>query len=246
MLGERIPAEQAAEWGMISRVVEDEAAGSRRRWRSPTRLAQGPTVAYGLIRKLARDAEQSPLSRGARRRADRPARGRPHRGFPARGLRLPAEAAAGLRRDARRRSGWRSGAAAPRPLRPLRRTARPRPSLDIVEASARRGSSSARISLAARERLARRRRRAGASGRRGRPASRGTARRPPATGSSCRARSLSVRCWLGAQPSSACARRRASRKASMSARVKRPAIWILTSPVPARSLNENFASIPAP
>ena len=61
MLGERIPASQAAEWGLISRVVDDadldaEAAALA------TRLAPGPTIAYGLLRRLARDAEQSTLA----------------------------------------------------------------------------------------------------------------------------------------------------------------------------------------
>lgn len=57
MLGERIPAEKAADWGLISRVVEDEALASEA-VAVATRLAQGPTVAYGLLRRLARDAEQ--------------------------------------------------------------------------------------------------------------------------------------------------------------------------------------------
>ena len=61
MLGERIPAEQALAWGLVSRVVEDEHLASEAMLLA-TRLAQGPTVALGLIRKLARDAEQLPLS----------------------------------------------------------------------------------------------------------------------------------------------------------------------------------------
>ena len=61
LLGERIPAEKALEWGLISRVVDDgelmeEAVALA------ANLAGGPTVALGLIRKLARDAEQLPLS----------------------------------------------------------------------------------------------------------------------------------------------------------------------------------------
>jgi 2-(1,2-epoxy-1,2-dihydrophenyl)acetyl-CoA isomerase len=60
MLGQRIPAEQAAAWGLISRVVEDEHLMSEAVLLA-TNLAQGPTVALGLIRKLARDAEQLPL-----------------------------------------------------------------------------------------------------------------------------------------------------------------------------------------
>ena len=61
MLGDRIPAEQAAEWGLISRVVEDEQLASEAMLLA-SKLARGPTVALGLIRKLARDAEQLPLS----------------------------------------------------------------------------------------------------------------------------------------------------------------------------------------
>lgn len=61
MLGERIPAEQAVAWGMVSRMVEDEDLESDA-IALAVRLAQGPTAAYALLRKLARDAEQSPLS----------------------------------------------------------------------------------------------------------------------------------------------------------------------------------------
>jgi 2-(1,2-epoxy-1,2-dihydrophenyl)acetyl-CoA isomerase len=61
LLGERISAEQAQNWGMISRVVEDEELGAEA-VRLATNLAQGPTVALGLVRQLARNAEQLPLS----------------------------------------------------------------------------------------------------------------------------------------------------------------------------------------
>ena len=61
MLGERIPAEQAHAWGMIGRVVEDEALAAEAE-RVATRLAQGPTVALGLIRGMARNAEHLSLS----------------------------------------------------------------------------------------------------------------------------------------------------------------------------------------
>jgi 2-(1,2-epoxy-1,2-dihydrophenyl)acetyl-CoA isomerase len=60
MLGERIPAEQALDWGMISRVVEDEDL-AQESVALATRLAQGPTVALGLIRRLAREAQDRPL-----------------------------------------------------------------------------------------------------------------------------------------------------------------------------------------
>jgi 2-(1,2-epoxy-1,2-dihydrophenyl)acetyl-CoA isomerase len=61
MLGERVTAEKALEWGLISRMVEDEHLASES-VALATRLAQGPTLALGLIRKLAREAGQIPLS----------------------------------------------------------------------------------------------------------------------------------------------------------------------------------------
>ena len=61
MLGERIPAERAAEWGLISRVVEDDEL-AREAVALATRLAQGPTIAYGLLRRLASNAEQLSLT----------------------------------------------------------------------------------------------------------------------------------------------------------------------------------------
>lgn len=61
MLGERISAEQARDWGMIARVVEDEELAEEA-VALATRLAQGPTVALGLIRRLAREAQNLPLT----------------------------------------------------------------------------------------------------------------------------------------------------------------------------------------
>lgn len=61
MLGERIPAEQARAWGMISRVVKDEHLAAES-VALATQLAQGPTRALALIRKLARTAQDVPLS----------------------------------------------------------------------------------------------------------------------------------------------------------------------------------------
>jgi 2-(1,2-epoxy-1,2-dihydrophenyl)acetyl-CoA isomerase len=60
MLGERVSAEQALAWGMISRLVEDEDLESES-VALATRLAQGPTVALGLIRRLARESAHLPL-----------------------------------------------------------------------------------------------------------------------------------------------------------------------------------------
>lgn len=61
MLGERIPAETALEWGMIARVVDD-ADLAEEGVALATRLAQGPTVALGLVRRLARCAAELPLT----------------------------------------------------------------------------------------------------------------------------------------------------------------------------------------
>ena len=76
LLGERVSAEQARDWGLISRVVEDEYLASEA-VSLATNLAQGPTVALGLVRKLARDSEQLSLTdalaaeRAAQREAGR-------------------------------------------------------------------------------------------------------------------------------------------------------------------------------
>ena len=74
MLGERIPAEQAQAWGMIARVVDDEYLAEEA-VALATRMAQGPTVALGLIRRLAREAQQASLTEalGAERIAQRDA-----------------------------------------------------------------------------------------------------------------------------------------------------------------------------
>jgi 2-(1,2-epoxy-1,2-dihydrophenyl)acetyl-CoA isomerase len=50
MLGERISGEQAADWGMIYKCVEDDALMAETRALA-TRLAGGPTVAYAHMRK---------------------------------------------------------------------------------------------------------------------------------------------------------------------------------------------------
>jgi 2-(1,2-epoxy-1,2-dihydrophenyl)acetyl-CoA isomerase len=74
LLGERVPAEQALDWGLISRVVEDEELDEEA-VALASRLANGPTVALGLVRKLAREAGERSLSEalGAEREAQRTA-----------------------------------------------------------------------------------------------------------------------------------------------------------------------------
>lgn len=68
MLGERLPAQKALEWGLVNRVVADaeldgEALALARR------LAQGPGVALGLMRKAAwqaQDADWETMLQGER------------------------------------------------------------------------------------------------------------------------------------------------------------------------------------
>jgi 2-(1,2-epoxy-1,2-dihydrophenyl)acetyl-CoA isomerase len=63
MLGERIPAEKAAEWGMIYQVVDDEALMPTAR-AIADKLAKGPTQAYALIRHGIRDCMDATLTEG--------------------------------------------------------------------------------------------------------------------------------------------------------------------------------------
>jgi 2-(1,2-epoxy-1,2-dihydrophenyl)acetyl-CoA isomerase len=51
LLGERLPAETALAWGLVNRVFDDEALMGETR-RLAHDLANGPTVALGLIRRL--------------------------------------------------------------------------------------------------------------------------------------------------------------------------------------------------
>jgi 2-(1,2-epoxy-1,2-dihydrophenyl)acetyl-CoA isomerase len=50
LLGEKISGEKAADWGMIYKCVEDEALQTEARALA-SRLANGPTVAYAVMRK---------------------------------------------------------------------------------------------------------------------------------------------------------------------------------------------------
>ena len=54
MLGEKISAEQAADWGMVYKCVEDADLLTEARALA-TRLAAGPTVSLGTMRKVLRD-----------------------------------------------------------------------------------------------------------------------------------------------------------------------------------------------
>lgn len=50
LLGERIHAERARDWGMVYEVVHEDVVDSEA-WRLADRLAAGPTVAMGMIRR---------------------------------------------------------------------------------------------------------------------------------------------------------------------------------------------------
>jgi 2-(1,2-epoxy-1,2-dihydrophenyl)acetyl-CoA isomerase len=58
LLGERIPAAMALDWGMINRVVEPEQLLDAS-LELAVRLATGPTVAIGMMRRLAWEAAEN-------------------------------------------------------------------------------------------------------------------------------------------------------------------------------------------
>jgi 2-(1,2-epoxy-1,2-dihydrophenyl)acetyl-CoA isomerase len=61
MLGERIPAETAAEWGMIYKTVDDAELGATVA-AIAGKLARGPTTSYTLIRQGLRDCLDKTLT----------------------------------------------------------------------------------------------------------------------------------------------------------------------------------------
>ena len=58
LLGERLPAEKALEWGLVNRVVEDSELITKAKELAHD-LASGPTVALGLIRRLYWDSAEN-------------------------------------------------------------------------------------------------------------------------------------------------------------------------------------------
>ncbi|MDR6263516.1 enoyl-CoA hydratase-related protein [Roseobacter sp. N2S] len=58
LLAEKIPAQQAFDWGLITRVAEDDAVEDVA-FEIAARLAQGPSQSYSLIRKAAWSAADS-------------------------------------------------------------------------------------------------------------------------------------------------------------------------------------------
>lgn len=68
MLGERVPAAKALDWGMIHRVVADDALEAEA-FALAERLAAGPTIALRLIRRGAAAALESTLDDALEREA---------------------------------------------------------------------------------------------------------------------------------------------------------------------------------
>ncbi len=58
LLGERLPAEKALEWGLVNRVYDD-ASLSEETMKLAHELANGPTIALSLIRKLYWDSPEN-------------------------------------------------------------------------------------------------------------------------------------------------------------------------------------------
>ena len=58
LMGERLPAEKALEWGLVNR-VHDDAALTAETMKLAHELANGPTVALSLIRKLYWDSPEN-------------------------------------------------------------------------------------------------------------------------------------------------------------------------------------------
>ena len=61
LLAEKISAEQALDWGMIYKVVPDDVLQGEAQ-RLAARLADGPTVSYGLIRRQVQEAMETDLA----------------------------------------------------------------------------------------------------------------------------------------------------------------------------------------
>src|SRR5262249_58236622 len=58
LMGERLPAEKALEWGLVNRVYDD-AALIGEAMKLAHELANGPTIALSLIRKLYWDSPEN-------------------------------------------------------------------------------------------------------------------------------------------------------------------------------------------
>ncbi len=69
LLGERVPAAKALDWGMIHKIVADDALEAEA-FALAQRLAAGPTVTLGTIRRGLHAALESDLATALAREAD--------------------------------------------------------------------------------------------------------------------------------------------------------------------------------
>ena len=69
LLGERVPADKARDWGMVYEVVHEDVVDSEG-WRLAARLAAGPTVALGLMRRQLHAGPASSYAEAMAREAD--------------------------------------------------------------------------------------------------------------------------------------------------------------------------------
>ncbi|WP_404338312.1 enoyl-CoA hydratase-related protein [Sphingomonas sp. MMS12-HWE2-04] len=69
LLGEKIPADKARDWGMVYEVVHDDVVDSEG-WRLAERLASGPTLALGMIRRQLHAGAASTYAEAMAREAD--------------------------------------------------------------------------------------------------------------------------------------------------------------------------------
>jgi len=69
MLGEKVPAAKALDWGMIHKVVADEALDAEA-FALAERLASGPTVAFGLMKRGLAHSLESDYAAGMLREAE--------------------------------------------------------------------------------------------------------------------------------------------------------------------------------
>jgi 2-(1,2-epoxy-1,2-dihydrophenyl)acetyl-CoA isomerase len=61
MLGDRLPADKAAEWGLIWQSVADEMLMAEA-MQTAQRLAKGPALAYRELKRVLEDATQNTLT----------------------------------------------------------------------------------------------------------------------------------------------------------------------------------------
>ena len=114
LLGEPLPAEQAAAWGLIWRVVDDERLQAEA-VALARQLATQPTRGFGLIKRALERLGRQHFGRAARSPARPAAGGRPHRGLSGGGRAFLEKRPAcfGAADDRARQRPFRSASSAP-------------------------------------------------------------------------------------------------------------------------------------